>query len=47
MTNKADEIKVKRDNETITVTRKAFEAYYSHVGYQEVKKRRAASKKSE
>ncbi|WP_194746220.1 hypothetical protein [Staphylococcus chromogenes] len=47
MANKAEEIKVKRDDETITVTRKAFDAYYSHVGYQEVKTRRTASKKSE
>ncbi|WP_198647868.1 hypothetical protein [Staphylococcus chromogenes] len=47
MVNKAEEIKVKRDDETITVTRKAFDAYYSLVGYQEVKTRRTASKKSE
>ncbi|MDU0476525.1 hypothetical protein QVA73_06415 [Staphylococcus chromogenes] len=47
MVNKAEEIKVKRDDETIIVTRKAFDAYYSQVGYQEVKTRRTASKKSE
>ncbi|UXU56817.1 hypothetical protein MUA95_09645 [Staphylococcus agnetis] len=45
--DKSQEIKVKRDDETITVTRKAFDAYYSQVGYQEVKTRRTASKKSE
>ncbi|WP_019166749.1 hypothetical protein [Staphylococcus delphini] len=47
MTNKAEEIKVKRGDETISVTRKAFDAYYSQVGYTEVKKRRTTSKKSE
>ncbi|MCO4326149.1 hypothetical protein MTR05_03515 [Staphylococcus agnetis] len=47
MSNKAEEIKVKKDDDTITVTRKAFEAYYNHVGYEEVKTRRTASKKSE
>ncbi|WP_194750328.1 MULTISPECIES: hypothetical protein [Staphylococcus] len=45
--DKTEEIKVKRDDETITVTRKAFDAYYSLVGYHEVKTRRTASKKSE
>lgn len=47
MSNKSEEIKVKRGNETIIVTRKAFDAYYSHVGYEEVNTRRTASKKSE
>ncbi|MGV3043355.1 hypothetical protein [Staphylococcus rostri] len=45
--NQAEKIKVQRDDETITVTRKAFNAYYSHVGYKEVKARRTTAKKSE
>lgn len=44
MSKQAEFIKVKRDNETIEVTRKAFDSYYSHVGYKEVKR---TSKKSE
>jgi len=47
VSNLAEEIKVKKDNKTITVTRKAFNAYYSLVGYKEVKSRRTSSKKSE
>lgn len=47
MNKQAEEIKVKRDDQTIKVTRKAFDAYYSHVGYKEVKSRRTTSKKSE
>ncbi|MBJ6141309.1 hypothetical protein [Staphylococcus aureus] len=47
MSNAAEEIKVQLDDKTITVTRKAFDAYYSHVGYKEVKTRRTTNKKSE
>ncbi|WRM56231.1 hypothetical protein UM855_00945 [Staphylococcus aureus] len=46
MANPAEEIKVK-DNMTITVTKKAFDSYYSLVGYKEVKSRRTTSDKSE
>lgn len=44
--NKAEVIKVKCDGQELAVTRKAFEAYYSHVGFEEVKKRRSTSKKN-
>ncbi|MDI1962909.1 hypothetical protein QI536_12925 [Staphylococcus aureus] len=47
MANPAEEIKVKKDNMTITVTKKAFDSYYSFVGYKEVKSRRTMSDKSE
>lgn len=47
MANPAEEIKVKKDNMTITVTKKAFDPYYSLVGYKEVKSRRTTSDKSE
>lgn len=47
MANPAEEIKVKKDNMTITVTKKAFDSYYSFVGYKEVKSRRTTSDKSE
>lgn len=47
MANPAEEIKVKKDNMTITVTNKAFDSYYSLVGYKEVKSRRTTSDKSE
>ncbi|CAC6022199.1 TPA: hypothetical protein ACPFIO_002235 [Staphylococcus aureus] len=47
MANPAEEIKVKKDNMTITVTKKAFHSYYSLVGYKEVKSRRTTSDKSE
>ncbi|WP_422047671.1 hypothetical protein [Staphylococcus aureus] len=32
MANPAEEIKVKKDDVTITVTKKAFDSYYSLVG---------------
>ena len=47
MANPAEEIKVKKDNMTITVTKKAFDSYYSLVGYKEFKSRRTTSDKSE
>lgn len=47
MANPAEEIKVKKDNMTITVTKKAFDSYYSFVGYKEVKSRRTTSDKRE
>ena len=46
MNNKAEVIKVKCDGQELAVTRKAFEAYYSHVGFEEVKKRRSTSKRT-
>ncbi len=47
MANPAEEIKVKKDDVTITVTKKAFDSYYSLVGYKEIKSRRTTSDKSE